>query len=133
MGLSDEVLVPDLPDLAAQKLVQNFTDSSIFQLVSLASVCSLWRTFVKELEITHLSLETTLNVKGDASVGPMLKKFRKLRVEEKTRFYEAVTLLLKRQKSVLCTGEAISDKIVISLANPSLQRLTLEAGSLCAF
>ena len=120
-----------LPDLLTFKIVNNLSDSSVFQLVSLAGVCSTWRTFVKELQLAQLVLESSVGLKDQPSwprewSGEARSHFRKLSVENRTLFYEAATLLLQSHKSVYCSGDSISDSVVINLATKSLQRLTLE-------
>ena len=120
-----------LPELLTFKIVNNLSESSVFQLVSLAGVCSTWRTFVKELQLTQLILETSVGLKDQPSwprewSGEARSHFRKMSVENRTLFYEAATLLLQCHKSVYCSGDSISDSVVINLATKSLQRLTLE-------
>lgn len=114
----------DLPDLVTSKIVDIFVEASVFELVSLAGVCSGWRGFVKELRVPHLVLDSTLKFKESCTRRGA--PFWSLGVGEKTAFFEAATQLIRKHTRVSCSGAAISDRTVLNLANSSVESLTLE-------
>ena len=134
MEREDCTPAPHLPDLVAMKIIGALAETSVFQLVTVAGVCSTWRQFVKELNIKTLYLETSVSLKDQATwprdwaghSGHSAMQFRKLSLEKKQAYYEAATRLLRRNCAVFCSGEAIDDAIIQNLANPGLEVLSLE-------
>ena len=118
----------DLPGLVTLGILERFRDASVFQLVSLASVCSEWRAFVRELSVSQLTLETTLPFK-ETSVWTGSSHFWSLSVLQKSDFYEAATRLIRKHTNVRCSGAAISDRTILNLANSSVESLTLEVSN----
>ena len=118
-----------LPDLAATKIVERLAGNGVFQLLALASLSRQWRSVVREHKLSELRLESkvSLSQQRHPFQGDMLAvKFLQSTTEQKTRFFISAARLLRQHNAVFCSGEAITDIVLLEVAKGNADTFCIE-------
>lgn len=125
-----------LPDLAAHKIVQRLAGHGVFQLFALASLSRQWRSMIRSCELEELRLETRANfsVQRKPFQGDGLSaRFAQLRTDEKTQFFISAASLLRHHRAAYCSGDAITDIVILEVAKGKADTFCIEVTYAYAF
>ena len=128
-GTSSAMALDMLPDLAASKIVERLAGQGVFQLLALASLSKQWRSIVRVHKLSELRLESNVSLSQQRSPfqGDMLAvKFLQSSVEQKTLFFVSAARLLRQHDAIYCSGEAITDIVILEVAKGSADTFCIE-------
>ncbi len=132
-GTSSAMALDMLPDLAASKIVERLAGQGVFQLLALASLSKQWRSIVRAHKLSELRLESNVSLSQQRSPfqGDMLAvKFLQSSVEQKTQFFASAARLLRQHDAIYCSGEAITDIVILEVAKGSADTFCIEVSLL---
>lgn len=128
-SISTAMSLEILPDLAVHKIVQSLACQGVFQLLALASISRQWRAAVKAVFLQELRLESISGFQQQraASRGNALAaKFHILSTAKKTLFFISAARLLRQHQAVYCTGDAITDIVLLETAKGNSDTFCVE-------
>lgn len=123
------MLLDSLPDLAAHKIVQKLASHGIFQLLALAGLSKQWRSVVRSCKIAELRLESKAKFQHQRTTFQadiLSARFSHLRITEKTEFFVSAARLLRQHSAVYCSGEAVTDIVVLEVAKGNAETFCIE-------
>ena len=118
-----------LPDLAATKIVERLAGHGVFQLLALAGLSKQWRSVVRQHRLSELRLESkvSLSQQRHSFQSDMLPvAFLQSTSEEKTQVFISAARLLRQHSAVFCSGEAITDIVILEVAKGDADTFCIE-------
>lgn len=118
----------ELPELAISKIVSRLCEGSALQLAALAGVCRSWRTVVTHNVAENLRFDSldTPHQLPPIECDALALKFLRAPTSSKLGFFLAAARLTSRHRGFTCTGEVVTDALIIELAQRDVHTVVIQ-------